>query len=175
MPNAERTHIDMLQLCCGICGKKTNPRYLRTITDNILTKIRFIKGYEEYDLGNDRYPKKICNSCYFPVHERFSNPFNTKFNYRLPDIPNFSNISLPYMTTRASPIGYNECHNCFLCEQNKCGRPQTKHQIVNISQICSQCFQKTGGQGFNTHAWHHQQSLLKAFVMQRRSLKGLKV
>ena len=117
MPNAERIHIDMLQLCCGICGKKKNPSYLRTITDNILTKIRFIKGYGEYDLGNDRYPKKICKSCYFPVHERFSNPFNTEFNYKLPDIPNFSNISLPYMPTRASPIGYNECHNCFLCEK----------------------------------------------------------
>ena len=144
MPTTAKTHIDMLQLCCGICGKKKNPSYLRTITENILTKIRFIKGYEEYDLGNDRYPKKICNSCYFPVHERFSNPCNTEFNYELPDIPNFSNISFPYMTTRSSPIDYIECLNCFLCEQNKSGRPQTKHQTINISQICSKCFQKTG-------------------------------
>ena len=143
MPNTARTHTDMLQLCCGICGKKKKPSCLRTITDNILTKIRFIKGYEEYDLGNDRYPKKICNSCSFPVNERFSNPFKTEFNYQLPDTPNFSNISLPYMATRASSMGCNECH-CFLCEQNTSGRPQTKQESVIISQICSKCFQKTG-------------------------------
>ena len=54
MPYTARTHIDMLQLCCGICGKKKGPSYLRTITDNILTKIRFIMRYEEYDLESDR-------------------------------------------------------------------------------------------------------------------------
>ena len=80
----------MLPLCCGLCGKKKKQSSLRTITRNILTKIRLIKGYEAYDLGNDRYPKKICKVCYFPVHERFSNPFTTEFNYELPDISNFS-------------------------------------------------------------------------------------
>ena len=88
--------------------------------------------------------KKIHNVCNFPVHERFSNPFTTEFNYELPDISNFSDISLLCMATRASPIGYNEYHNCFLCDQNKSGKPQTKHQRVDITQICSKCFQKTG-------------------------------
>ena len=58
MPTTARTHADMLQLCCGICGKKKKPSCLRTITDNILTKIRFIKGYEEYDLGNEKISQK---------------------------------------------------------------------------------------------------------------------
>ena len=42
MPNTARTHTDMLQLCCGICGKKKKPSCLRTITENILTKIKSI-------------------------------------------------------------------------------------------------------------------------------------
>lgn len=143
MPNYARTHTDMLQLCCGICGKKKNPCTLRTITSNILIKIRYIEGYQDYDLGNDRYPKKICNTCYFPVNERFSNPFKTEFNHKLPDIPNFSDISLPYIATRAGSVDYYECH-CFLCEQNTSGRPKTKQESVTISQMCSKCYQKIG-------------------------------
>ena len=136
--------VDTLPLCCGLCGKKKKQSSLRTITKNILTKIRLIKGYEAYDLGMIDIQKRFVKFVIFQFMKGFANPFTTEFNYELPNISNLSDISLLYMATRASPIDYNEYHNCFLCEQNKSGKPQTKHQRVDITQICSKCFQKTG-------------------------------
>ena len=141
MPDPPRTHIDMLQICCGVCGKRKNAHCLRKITDNILSKIKSIQGYEDYNLCDERYPKMICKQCYFPVHERYSNSTAINFKYKLPDeIPNFKAISLPSMPTRSELVGYREHHDCFICDQNKVGRPK----ICDKPKVCSKCSSKIG-------------------------------
>ena len=52
-----RTHLDMLIICCGICGKKKRKKVLKKISENDIAKIRQINGYENYGLLDDRYPK----------------------------------------------------------------------------------------------------------------------
>ena len=75
MPNQARTHLDMLQLCCGICGEKKNPKILSHITEYILNQIKAIDGYQNYDLKDDRYPKVICQKDRRAVREKATNPF----------------------------------------------------------------------------------------------------
>ena len=72
MSQHKHTHTDMLQLCCGICGRKRKPPQLSKITDNILAKMKSIEGYSEYDLADDRYPKVLCSEHYCAVIERNS-------------------------------------------------------------------------------------------------------
>ena len=59
-----RDHHDMLNICCGICGFKKQPSKLRKITDGVLTQIKAVPDYAEYDLIDPRYPKVICNEHY---------------------------------------------------------------------------------------------------------------
>ena len=45
-PTSARTHFDMLEVCCGVCGQKKKPTQLRKITENILSNIKLIHEYE---------------------------------------------------------------------------------------------------------------------------------
>ena len=65
--------MDMLQICCGICGIKKKPDQLRKISDLTLERIKTIEGYEEYDINDDRYPKMICKEHDQAVRERYNN------------------------------------------------------------------------------------------------------
>ena len=138
---------------------------LRTITENILTKIGFIKGYEEYDLGNDRYPKKICKIYYFPVHERFSNPFTTEFNYKLPDISNFSEyLYYIWQHEQAQLAIINTIIVFFMSKINLENlKLNTKGLILHKFALN---ISKRQVEGFDINAWHQQHSPLKALSMQ---------
>ena len=145
MPTTARTHGDMLHVCCGICGQKKSPDKLRKITDNILTKIKTIKGYEHYDINDDRYPKVICGECIFPVNERFTNPSSSSFKNKLPVcIPPFADIIVPNVTDINIALSNNEDHMCFLCDQNNVGRPKKQKDPDQNQKTCSKCHQKTG-------------------------------
>ena len=39
MSNTAKSHSDMLQLCCGICGLKKNPQQLRLICECVLSRL----------------------------------------------------------------------------------------------------------------------------------------
>ena len=146
MPNQAKTHLDMLQLCCGICGEKKNPKILSPITEYILNQIKAIDGYQNYDLNDDRYPKVICQKDRGAVREKVKNPFKVSYKFNLPSIiPRFNQIPLPFSATRTSPSGFNDTHTCFLCEQNHVGRPKIHHEADDkSSKVCPKCFQKTG-------------------------------
>ena len=153
MSQHKHTHTDMLQLCCGICGRKRKPPQLRKITDNILAKMKSIEGYSEYDLADDRYPKVLCSEHYCAVIERNSDKPISKYKYRLPsEILNFQDIQLPHASTRSTTSGFPTHHTCFLCEQNVVGRPPklpktmaTDAAVASTSSpVCSKCFQTTG-------------------------------
>ena len=62
MPNKARNHIDMLQICCGICGPKKKRGLLRKITEHILKQIKCIDGYKDYNLSDDRNIIKLSTS-----------------------------------------------------------------------------------------------------------------
>ena len=142
MPNA-RTHQDMLQVCCGICGIKKNPNQLRKITENILSKIKQINGYNDYNLYDERYPKVICESHINAVYDKIKNPTSTRFNFP-ENLPPFKDITLPHASTRTTPTGYNEDHSCFLCDQNVVGRPKENKESVSSKKHCSLCYQPIG-------------------------------
>ena len=146
MPNEARKHVDMLQICCGVCGWKKAPNQLRKITDNILMQMKCIDGYLDYDLHDDRYPKMICNNDRLAISERYINPNNESYNFSLPSvIPQYNDISLPHIGTRATPSGYDDDHTCFLCDQNKVGRPVNKYKASDpITHNCPKCLQRTG-------------------------------
>ncbi len=122
-----------------------DPKQLRKITGHILSQIRSIEGYEYYDLENDRYPKVICNRHWVTLYELSKELSNSKskFNLNLPKyIPPYKDI--PLQATRANPTGFNEKHSCFLCEQNRVGRPRTRDiNDTNVSR-CPKCLQRTG-------------------------------
>ena len=146
MPTTVRTHLDMLQLCCGICGKKKNPKLLRPISESVLIQIKSIDGYQAYDLNDNRYPKVICEQHRGAICERVKNPSLTAYKFNLPsDIPQFNTITLPHAATRATPSGFNEAHTCFLCEQNIIGRPKKHDENHNKPyKVCPKCLQITG-------------------------------
>ena len=124
MQRSARTHQDMLQVCCGICGIKKNPSQVRKITANVLMKTKKIPGYTDYNLNDDRYPKVVCQQHYSTVQERSSAKSPGEYKHKLPDKPPFFNkTQLPHAFTRSTPTGYKDDHTCFLCEQNKGGRP----------------------------------------------------
>ena len=68
------------------------------------------------------------------------------FSKNLPsNIPKFKDICLPYSVgTRTNPIGFSEDHTCFLCDQNKVGRPRQHGESASKTSenLCSKCFQK---------------------------------
>ena len=149
MPHHARTHIDMLQVCCGICGIKKKPYQLKKITYNILIKLKSIDGYSDYDLNDDRYPKVLCSEHYSAVIERYSN--KQTFKYRLPnEVLKFNEIQLSHASTRNTPTGFPSDHTCFLCDQNVVGRPTKKANtsstaaIASEKYVCSKCLQPTG-------------------------------
>lgn len=146
--NKKRTHNDMLHLCCGICGIKKKPEQLRKITDNVLSKIKKMEGYENYNLQDERYPKVIC----IP-HMNSINNFLSKSNVEGLTIPNkfpfnvpiFHTISMPHPATRNNSTDFDSDHTCFMCEQNFVGRPKRKQTEENPSKkICTICFQEIG-------------------------------
>ena len=144
MPNTARTHLDMLQICCSICGEKKKTNKLRPISEYVLIQIKSIDGYKDYDL-NDRYPKVICEVHRGAVREKVTNPSKIVYKFNLPStIPPFNTISLPHAATRATPSGFNEAHTCFLCDQNQVGRPKKHENDDTPSNVCSKCLQKTG-------------------------------
>ena len=134
MPNYARKHVDMLHICCGICGQKKTQGQLRKITDHILMQIKCIDGYRDYNLSDDRFPKMICHIHRAAIHERFINPNNTSYKFKLPSvIPQYMNISLPHAATRAMPSD----HTCFLCEQNRLGRPKENTTNDSTINVCT--------------------------------------
>ena len=141
MPNKARNHVDMLQICCGICGIKKKQGLLRKITEHILMQIKCIDGYKDYNLSDDRFPKMICQMDRAAVHERYTNPKSTSYKFNLPiNIPRYNEIILPHSVTRATPSD----HTCFLCEQNKIGRPKEDTNNNSTTNLCNKCLQKTG-------------------------------
>ena len=149
MPHHARTHIDMLQNCCGICGIKKKSEQLRKISDLILEKIKSVEGYDDYDVNDDRYPKVICKEHDQAVRERYNNRDNPTYHFskNLPsNIPKFKDICLPHVGTRANPTGFTDEHSCFLCAQNKVGRPRhhNKSTYKKREYLCSKCLQKCG-------------------------------
>ena len=149
MPKHAKTHKDMLKCCCGICGLQKKSNQLRKITNLILERIKTIDGYKDYDINDDRYPKVISKEHDIAVRERCNNNNNLtyKFTKKLPSvIPQFKNIPLPHASTRTTPIGYSSTHTCFLCDQNKVGRPRshTENESKDTGKFCSKCFQETG-------------------------------
>lgn len=146
MPYVIRTHFDMLHLCCGICGHKKNPNQLRSISESILVQIKSIDGYQDYNLNDDRYPKVICEQHRAAVREKFKNPSQSVYKFKLPsNIPQFSSISLLSTVTPTTQSGFNKAHACFLCDQNHVGK-STKQEVNNNkpSKVCPKCLQITG-------------------------------
>ena len=140
-----RTHLDMLQLCCGVCGVKKKPEQLHKITPNLLSKLHQMNGYADYDLEDDRYPKVICSAHKSAIHEKLRNPNQEKYKNYLPEqVPDFKSIALPHKATRTTPTGYNEDHTCILCDQNIVGRPREMKTSSSHESVCATCFQKTG-------------------------------
>ena len=84
MPNKARNHIDMLQICCGICGPKKKRGLLRKITEHILKQIKCIDGYKDYNLSDDRFPKMICHKDRGAIYERYTNLNGTTYKFKLP-------------------------------------------------------------------------------------------
>ena len=134
----------MLQICCGICGVKKNPQQLRKITPALLEKIKSFSGYANYDLTDERFPKVLCNDHYIAVHVSYSAKKSSEYKNKIPEkSPPFTEIELPHATTRLNPSGYKGDHTCFLCEQNKVGRPKSKVRRRKASpNVCPKCLQK---------------------------------
>ena len=40
--------------------------------EQVLIKIKFTPGYEDYDLNDSKYLKLICNQHYFAIDERYA-------------------------------------------------------------------------------------------------------
>ena len=152
MPNKARNHLDMLQICCGICGQKKNLQNLTPISDKVLSQIKSIDGYKNYDINDDRYPKMICEIHRRAVRERVQNPNKSSYNFGLPsDIPQYQNISL-CPVTRATPLGLTEGHTCFLCDKNLVGRPKNLKRITMHLVIFALNVYNRLVEGLNTHA-----------------------
>ena len=145
MPNTHKSHLDMLQLCCGICGLKKNQQQLRLMSECVLIHIKSIDGYKDYDINDDRYPKVICEQHQRAVREKVNNPSKICYEFSLPiNVPHFCDISLPRIT-RASSSDFDQTHTCFLCEQNQVGRPKSIEKNNHTSsKICPKCFQAIG-------------------------------
>ena len=147
MPHHARTDRDMLQNCCGFCGIKKKSEQLREISDLILKKIKSLEGYDDYDINDDRYVKVICKEHNQAVRERYNNRDNPIYHFckNLPsNSPKFKDICLPHVVTCGNPKGFNDEHSCFLCSQNKVGRPgQHNKSTSNKSEyLYSKCLQK---------------------------------
>ena len=135
----------------GYAGLKKENQ-LKKITPFVLGLIKSIAIYSEYDLNNDHYPKVVCREHYNALLERSKPKLNEKPTYRckLPTTPPpFSSIPL-LRTTRKNPLGFDmEIHECFLCDQNKVGRPvknkkntdQLSNARLSSKYLCSNCFQ----------------------------------
>ena len=99
MPNKARDHRDMLDLCCGICGIKKNPKCLKTINDVILQRIKLIDGYADYNINDDRYPNVICQEHYYAINEISSGKPLKDRKFKLPkSIPPFHDVEFTGMT-----------------------------------------------------------------------------
>ena len=103
-------------------------------------------GYTDYNLNDDRYPKVVCQQHYSTVQERSSAKSPSEYKHKLPDKPPlFNKTQLPHAFTRSTPTGYKDDHTCFLCEQNKGGRPKSRVRSRDVSpNNYPKCLQKTG-------------------------------
>ena len=133
---AARTHHDMLHICCGICGVKKNPHLVRKITPVLLEKIKSFSGYANYDITDERFPKVLCNEHYIAVHTTYSAKKPSEYKHKIPDkSPPFTEIELSFASTVLSTSGYKGDHTCFLCKQNKVGRPKRRVRGRKASNI----------------------------------------
>ena len=83
MSRDKRTHLDMLEICCEICGIRKKAEQLRKITPLILSKIQNLNGYSDYNLDDERYPKKICNAHMNAVYEKLKFPSKDKIGFSI--------------------------------------------------------------------------------------------
>ena len=118
-----RTHLDMLIICCGICGEKKRKKVLKKISENDIAKIRQINGYENYGLLDDRYPKMICTADCSAVNDKIKYPDKPRYTFKLPsNVPRYHEIEFNNVLV-GSMSDCTSNHTCFLCDQNKPGHP----------------------------------------------------
>ena len=105
MPHQAKTHDEFRKSLCLFCAKKsTSPR---KITANLLEKIKVIKGYENVEISDTRFPTALCSQHYNVIYRK---PLE-KAHLLLPIPIDYKQYPMP-RTTRSS----KKCEkNCLIC------------------------------------------------------------
>ena len=62
MPTQPKTHDDFRKIVCLLCCEKG--KSTRKISAVLLDKIKDIRGFENYDSSNEKFPVACCGRCY---------------------------------------------------------------------------------------------------------------
>ena len=157
MPRLPKTHEDFRKIICLFCNKKVNQsvQTIRRVTGKLLEKVKQIKGFENYDEKDERFPISCCSQHYNIVNRKKLD----EVHLYLPQPYDYRQFSPPKIT-RSSTVC---AQACLICDVGKQGSPviqkgfgiktKPKPRLSSLPprkwiRVCQRCYHVVG-KGFN--------------------------